>query len=118
LLEQENALASEIDPELLFKFERIIRNKGSGTVAIKGGVCMGCHMILPIQFANTVRLGEEYVFCPYCSRILFFEESEEGEEDFFDLEDAGSLADLDDLEEEEYDEDDEDDERINIDYDE
>jgi predicted nucleic acid-binding Zn-ribbon protein len=119
LMEQERAVTPDIDSEILFKFERIIRNKmGRGIVAIKGGVCMGCHMILPAQFANTIRQGEEIVFCPYCSRILFYEESEQGEEDFFDIEDAGSLADLDDMEDDDYEEEDEEEEeKINIDYD-
>jgi RNase P subunit RPR2 len=91
---------------------------GRGIVAIKGGVCMGCHMILPVQFANSVRMGEEIVFCPYCSRILYYEESEQGEEEFFDTEDSGSLSDLDDIEEEEYEEEDEEEEKVNIDYEE
>jgi predicted nucleic acid-binding Zn-ribbon protein len=119
LLEQERVVTPDIDAEILFKFERIIRNKmGRGIVAIKGGVCMGCHMILPAQFANLVRQGEEIVFCPYCSRILFYEATEQGEEDFFDIEDAGSLSDLDDLEDEEYEEEEEEEEKINVDYDE
>jgi predicted nucleic acid-binding Zn-ribbon protein len=118
LLEQERAVTPDIDAEILFKFERIIRNKmGRGIVAIKGGVCMGCHMILPAQFANTVRQGEEIVFCPYCSRILYYEESEQGVEDFFDIEEAGSLSDLDDIEEEEYEEEEEEEEeKIHMDY--
>jgi predicted nucleic acid-binding Zn-ribbon protein len=119
LLEQERVVTPDIDAEILFKFERIIRNKmGRGIVAIKGGVCMGCHMILPAQFANLVRQGEEIVFCPYCSRILFYEATEQGEEDFFDIEDTGSLSDLDDLEDEEYEEEEEEEEKINVDYDE
>jgi predicted nucleic acid-binding Zn-ribbon protein len=114
---QEQALTPDLDSEVLFKFERIIRNKmGRGIVAIKGNVCMGCHMILPAQFANMVRLGEEIVFCPYCSRILYYEESEQGEETFFDSEDSGSLSDLDDIEEEEYDDEEEEEEKVNIDY--
>ncbi|MDR2184785.1 MAG: C4-type zinc ribbon domain-containing protein [Treponema sp.] len=116
---EEAELIPGLDPEVLFKFERIIRNKmGRGIVAIKSGVCTGCHMILPAQFANLVRLGEEIVFCPYCSRILFYEESEQGEEDFFDNEDAGSLSDLDDMDDDEYDEDEEEDEKVNVDYEE
>lgn len=108
LIEREKLITPGLDQEVLFKFERIIRSKlGLGIVAIKGGVCTGCHMILPSQFANLVRSGEEIVFCPYCSRILFFQEAEQGEQDFFDDGDAGSLSDLDDLDgedEEEYDE--------------
>jgi predicted nucleic acid-binding Zn-ribbon protein len=102
----EKKLTSDMDSELLFKFDRIIRNKGGkGIVAIKGGVCTGCHMILPAQFSNNVRSGEEIVFCPYCSRILYHEELSDGEENYFDDEGLGSLADLDDLGEEEDDED-------------
>jgi len=109
LMDKEKDITPGLDPDVLFKFERIIRSKlGLGIVAIKGGVCTGCHMILPAQFANLVRNGEDIVFCPYCSRILFYQEAEQGEQDFFDDGDAGSLADLDDLDgedEEEYDED-------------
>jgi predicted nucleic acid-binding Zn-ribbon protein len=115
----EMKLTENLDSEVVFKFERIIKNKmGLGIVAIKGNVCMGCHMILPIEFANKVRIGEEFIFCPYCSRILYYEESSDGQENFFDIEDTGSLSDLDEIEEEEYEEEDEDEEKINIDYEE
>jgi len=123
LMDREKDITPGLDPDVLFKFERIIRSKlGLGIVAIKGGVCTGCHMILPAQFANLVRNGEDIVFCPYCSRILFYQEAEQGEQDFFDDGDAGSLADLDDLDgedEEEYDEDEfssEGDEKGDIDF--
>jgi predicted nucleic acid-binding Zn-ribbon protein len=119
LAERERELTKDLDPEIFFKFDRIIRNKGGrGIVAIKGGVCMGCHMILPAQFANDVRQGDDIVFCPYCSRILFYEESGQGEEEYFDVEDSGSLSDLDDMEDEEYDDDEEEEEQVNIDYEE
>jgi predicted nucleic acid-binding Zn-ribbon protein len=120
LLKKESKLTENLDSEVVFKFERIIKNKmGVGIVAIKGKVCMGCHMILPSQFANMVRQGEEFIFCPYCSRILYYEESAEDEEDFFDTEDTGSLSDLDDIDEDEFEEDDEEEEgTVNIDYEE
>ncbi|MDR2900780.1 MAG: C4-type zinc ribbon domain-containing protein [Treponema sp.] len=118
LQEREKDITPGLDQEVLFKFERIIRNKmGRGIVAIKGGVCMGCHMILPAQFANTIREGEEIVFCPYCSRILFYEESDQEDHDYFDDDDAGSLADLDDMDDEEDEDDEEEDERVTMDYD-
>ena len=93
---REDKIIPDLDPEMIFKVERIIRSKQNrGIVAVKGNVCDGCHMILPAQFANEVHRGEEIVFCPYCSRILFYEEPEEGETSF-GLEDAGSLVDYDD----------------------
>lgn len=104
---REDAIVPDLDPEMIFKFERIIRSKQNrGIVAVKGNVCDGCHMILPAQFANEVHRGEEIVFCPYCSRILFYEDPEDGETSF-GLEDAGSLVDYDDYE---YDDDMDDDE--------
>ncbi|MDR2659684.1 MAG: C4-type zinc ribbon domain-containing protein [Spirochaetaceae bacterium] len=98
----EKELTKDMDEELLFKFERIVKKKGgNGIVSIKGGVCSSCHMILPVQFAATVRGGKEIVACPYCSSILFYEETPDGEENYFDEEAAGSLSDLEDLEEDE-----------------
>ncbi|MDR0494347.1 MAG: C4-type zinc ribbon domain-containing protein [Treponema sp.] len=119
LLKKESKLTGDLDSEVVFKFERIIRNKmGLGIVAIKGNVCMGCHMILPAQFSNNVRLGEEFVFCPYCSRILYYEEMSDGEEVFFDTEDSGALFDPDE-EDEDFEEDEKEDEKlVHIDYEE
>jgi len=119
LKKKEAKLTENLDTEVVFKFERIIKNKmGIGIVAIKGNVCMGCHMILPVQFANEVRIGDDFIFCPYCSRILFYEESIEGEEDFFNTEDTGALSDLDEMDEDEEDEDEDEDEKVSIDYEE
>ncbi|HKL85041.1 MAG TPA: C4-type zinc ribbon domain-containing protein [Treponemataceae bacterium] len=107
----EDEVSPGIDPETKFKLERIIKSKqGIGIVAIHGNVCTGCHMILPAQFANIVRIGEKIVYCPYCSRILYYMENVGVEDDFFDDDDAGSLADLDDFLEEDDSEDDGEDE--------
>jgi len=117
LLKKEKNLSGDLDPEVVFKFERILRNKmGLGIVAIKGNVCQGCHMILPAQFSNNVRLGEEFIFCPYCSRILYYEESTEGEDIFFDSDDAGALEETDEIDEDEFEEDDKEEEKANIDF--
>lgn len=110
LKDQEEKIVPGIHPETRFKLERIIKSKqGVGIVAIHGNVCNGCHMILPAQFANEVRIGNEILYCPYCSRILYFQETAEDESDFFDNDDAGSLADLDDFSDEDEDDDDRDD---------
>ena len=83
--------------EILFKFQRIIQRNSEGIVSVRNGVCSGCHMILPANFANEVREGEDINFCPYCSRILYYEEvAEDQQEDYLDIGAAGSLAGLDD----------------------
>ena len=98
LKKDEDKITPDLDQEILFKFQRIIQRNTEGIVAVRNGVCTGCHMILPAQFANLVREGDNINFCPYCSRILFYEDS--GDEDtynsYFSLEEAGSPADLDD----------------------
>ena len=101
---KKNDLAKDFDQNLLFKFERIIRNKhGLGIVPIHGLVCEGCHMVLPAQFVNDVRtatdsdsdnIEEDINFCPYCSRVLYYEESE----DAFDIHQVSDDSDAEDNE--------------------
>jgi len=72
-----------ISEELYKKFSQIVKNKnGVGIVAVKNHVCQGCHMILPVQFVNDIHIGNTTEFCPYCSRILYYEESEGENEDY------------------------------------
>jgi predicted nucleic acid-binding Zn-ribbon protein len=90
-----------IDKDVLFKFERIIRSKqGLGIVPVKGHVCTGCYMILPAQFVNEVRSGNKIIFCPYCSRVLYYLEAEEQSEQLLVDIESGSLSDLEDYAEE------------------
>ena len=99
LAEGERRLTPDLDSDTLFKFDRIIKNKqGIGIVPVQGNICMGCHMILSAQFAIEVREGKNIMYCPYCSRILYYQESEQdsAEDMIFDDMDMGSLADLDD----------------------
>ena len=99
---RETEISEGISSDILFKLERIIKNKkGVGVVPVHGVVCTGCHMILPANFVNEIRDDEntKVNFCPYCSRILFYEETDEVPEFLGDIE-SGSLADLADYSEE------------------
>lgn len=101
LKKQEREATEGIDPEIIFKFERIIRTKkGIGIVPVKGLVCTGCSMILPAQFVNEVRQGNKINFCPYCSRVLFHQESDDQDGRFIVDIESGSLSDLDDFSDE------------------
>ena len=104
--------------EILFKFQRIIQRNSEGIVSVRNGVCSGCHMILPANFANEVREGEDINFCPYCSRILYYEEvNEDQQENYFDIGAAGSLAGLDDDDEDESEYGEDEDEEIRSEFD-
>lgn len=96
LSQQESEITPGIDQEIVYKFQRIIRRNSEGIVAVRNGVCTGCHMILPAQFANEVRDGEKILFCPYCSRILYHQDVMDGEEEtYFSADETGTLADFD-----------------------
>ena len=97
LEEQEQNAAVGLDGELLFKFDRILRNKeGLGIVPLARGICSGCHMILPAQFVADVRRGEDVHFCPYCSRILYYHDDLQGDAflDFDDGDEVRALSDV------------------------
>jgi predicted nucleic acid-binding Zn-ribbon protein len=84
LEKEEVKITPGLDEDILFKFERIIRSKaGIGIVAIKNGICSGCNIILTPQFVNNVKLGDGIMFCPECSRILFFPVNEKIEDETF-----------------------------------
>lgn len=107
IIAEKDELAKDFDQNLLFKFERIIRNKGGlGIVPIHGIVCEGCHMTLPAQFVNDVRRSttmesegireeDDIHFCPYCSRVLYYEESAEDQhfDNLFTAEDDDEIED-------------------------
>ena len=116
---KEAVVSQGIGSDIIFKLERIIRNKkGVGVVPVHGVVCTGCHMILPANFVNEIRDEEntEVHFCPYCSRILFYEETEEVPEFVANIE-SGSLADIGDYAEEGEEETEEEDEESDQDKD-
>ncbi|MEN6476407.1 MAG: C4-type zinc ribbon domain-containing protein [Rectinema sp.] len=97
LRDEEKKASEGIDSDVIFKFERIIRNKqGLGIVPVRGVVCTGCHMILPAHFVNEVRQGNKIIFCPYCSRVLFHQETPEDAGDVLSEIESGSLSDLED----------------------
>ena len=98
LEDEESQITPDLDPEMLYKFDRILRNKGGrGIVPISQSICSGCFMILPQQFINDVRSSEEVHFCPYCSRILFYDVNavpEDQENNYqSDIEGLGDLVD-------------------------
>jgi predicted nucleic acid-binding Zn-ribbon protein len=81
-LKDKNQITAGLDEEVIYKFEKIVKKKdGIGIVSIKQNVCMGCNMILPPQFVNNVRREDDIIFCPNCSRILYYFEEIQGEEE-------------------------------------
>ena len=70
--------SGNISDDLFEKFSNIVRKKkGVGIVPVYGQVCMGCDRVLPMQFVIDLRLKmqqNEIEYCPYCSRIIYYEQ--------------------------------------------
>lgn len=77
LKKERDSLAIEADAPLLAIYERLLRNKRDRVlVAIENRSCTGCHISLTAQHENSVRKGENLVFCEHCSRIHYWQEAE------------------------------------------
>ncbi len=76
--EVENA----IDASLLKRYNTVMQRRGNAVVAVKDGVCLGCHMSLAPQLAIQVARAESIQSCRQCGRLLFIPEPppEEGTE--------------------------------------
>lgn len=65
----------EIDPKMLHDYERILRSRdGLAIAAVKDNSCGGCHMLLPPQVINLIRMYEHIITCEMCNRILYISE--------------------------------------------
>jgi len=72
---QRNQLVPDIDPRTLKLYERILNAKqGMAIVPVMGNACGGCHMNLPQQVINQIKMGEEIISCELCNRLLYIEE--------------------------------------------
>ncbi len=77
LKREKNETLSNVNDEIIEKFDRIFQNKGDlAIVPVYKNYCSGCNMILPFSLINRVRAQKEIIFCPYCSRMLYYSEEE------------------------------------------
>lgn len=66
-------LASKFDPEVLLRYDRLLKKKQSKVVVgINRGVCAGCHMSLPTQIQVSCKGQNEIVNCSNCGRIVYY----------------------------------------------
>jgi len=86
---KEKILSKGIDEDTLFKFERIIKNKGDSAISyLHSRACSKCNMMVSIKFYNEIKENTEtdkISFCQYCSRMIFYSDDKTNEE-FEDIE--------------------------------
>ena len=72
LRRQRDELVSQIDPDLLERYEYLRERKGGKAVAfVVGEVCGGCNVVLPAGILSKVWEKETLVTCEECGRILY-----------------------------------------------
>jgi len=65
---------NKVEPLFYQKYEKIHLGKhGLGIVAIVDNSCGGCHINLPPQIVNEVKMRNKMIFCESCSRLLYWE---------------------------------------------
>jgi len=68
-------LAPRVDPMILARYERILEKKDGVAFVplhVVQEACGGCHMNVPPQAINEIRMKERLVTCESCARILYY----------------------------------------------
>jgi uncharacterized protein len=74
LLEERASLSSNIAPDVLKQYQKILDKWGKTALAvIDGEFCGECNMQLRAQIIDESKLGRHIVLCENCSRILYAE---------------------------------------------
>jgi hypothetical protein len=69
-----NKVAAGIRPDYLKRYGAIRMRRGLAVATVRNGTCLGCNMNVPPQLYNTLQRGNTLETCPYCHRIIYWEE--------------------------------------------
>jgi predicted nucleic acid-binding Zn-ribbon protein len=64
-------LRAKIPSQILGHYDRLVARGKKGLAAVRGQVCTGCHMSLPIGVIVTLRQGQDIQLCESCGRYLY-----------------------------------------------
>lgn len=65
-------LREGVSPDVLRRYERVLKFRGSGLSEVRDQKCMACRVMLRPQTYNEVRTGTTVIECESCQRILYF----------------------------------------------
>jgi hypothetical protein len=64
-------LRAKIPSQILGHYDRLVARGKKGLAAVRGQVCSGCHMQVPLGVVMTIKHGEDIQLCESCGRYLF-----------------------------------------------
>ena len=68
-----DGLRQGIDDDLLRRYERVMKFRGSGLAEVRDQKCMGCQVMLRPQIYNEVRNGQQIMYCDSCQRVFYYD---------------------------------------------
>ncbi len=72
-------LRATIPPQILAHYDRLVAKGKKGITAVRGHVCTGCHMTVPVGAIATLKHDEDIQLCENCGRYLFLPDTPEPE---------------------------------------
>lgn len=73
LEKERSGFSSNVEKELLVRYERILKAKASlALVPIVGESCGGCNRVFPPQVINEAKMKDKIITCEFCARLLYW----------------------------------------------
>jgi predicted nucleic acid-binding Zn-ribbon protein len=66
-------VAATISTDVMERFERIAKRRGTAVSEARDGTCQECHVKLRLQMYVELKHNQEITECPACNRILYYE---------------------------------------------
>jgi len=70
---ERDKVAATLDEDLLARFERVAKRRGSAVAEAKDGACQECHVKLRLQMYSELKRNDAITECPACNRILYYD---------------------------------------------
>ena len=64
-------LRAKIPSQILAHYDRLVARGKKGLAAVRGQVCSGCHMQVPLGVVMTLKHGDDIQLCESCGRYLY-----------------------------------------------
>jgi len=71
------ALRAQIPAQILGHYDRLVARGKKGVAAVRGQVCSGCHMQVPLGVVMTLRHAQDIQLCENCGRYLYLPADDE-----------------------------------------